>query len=361
MKITSMGVEVGILKPDGTVESVRDQRLFAVVKEAKDKGITVPIVEKYGDDGEMLKSITVKQGDKGFVKALWYYLWESGYEVEGTKTVGAEVDIEKAKIAPAVKKAMDAVRGKLPFGAKQHEPELLKLIKESYAKRLAAYMKSLTPGTTPEQAKADLDTMIDDWVKTILKEVDKVCWNVAKTGLVAGAKDAGQALDNRFAHKLAAEWISKKPHNVLQAVDDLGEEQKERIGKVIKDVLGGTAPWDINDVRQKIAEQGQIANFRAETIARTEIPKLANMGRILAWEQDPEKDDYDFWYIATHDDRTKAVSLELERNGPYTFAEIKKLVAEPISPTTGESDIFRNRCSVTRTRKGMRILPGQMD
>ena len=87
---------------------------------------------------------------------------------------------------------------------------------------------------------------------------------------------------------------------------------------------------------------------------------------MLAWELDPEKQDYDYHWLAKIDDRTKPISRVFAAGGPYTFDQIRQMWRDPTKrtalnlqiagaetiPDSETSDIYHQRCGIARTPKG---------
>ena len=340
MKIMSAGVEVGELGENGLISNITDPRLAAIAVDVLQNGIAgVDYVFFEEERGEANPSRTTF-ADVEYPEALRDHLEELGFDV-------ADLDLEKA----APKKPIGLrheMRVGLPYGAKKYGPVLDQQIKNSLNFAVQKGVAKWKDGMTQNEMATLFNTQIEKWLDEILARLKPIAWNIMMTGLVAEAVDE-QHYSN--AHKLAMTYLEDNPYSILNSVKSLGEVQKQEATGVLEKVFKGELPWDINKIRAELMSRADVTASHAELIARTELTKISNLGRILAWEQDPLRDDYNYFWNAVHDEREKSVSKEFEAGNPYTLDQIKALWLNPISPTTGENDSFNQRCNLSRRRK----------
>jgi hypothetical protein len=344
-KIDPKRLSAGVFKSVGYDIYRGDERLGHIdrngIVRTKDPELTSRVCEV------LVKGVgegRIKLGYPGYVSELSKHLEGMGLRI-------LPFDLMKAvsELPDDVRKKLE---GKLPKGAKKYEPELLKIIKGNYREELNKFLDEMKPEMTEGEVQDRLNAFIKKYATTTVAAATPISWSIYETGLAAGMKESGVALGGTM-HRLGYNWIIKNPNGILEAVKDMGREQHQAIAGVIRDAFKGEVQFSLPAMKKKIKEVGDIADTRAELIVRTEISKISNEGRLLAWEQDPFKDEYGYYWIATHDERVKAVSLEFERGNPYTFEEIKRLWRNPISPTTGQNDVYRQRCSLARMPKGI--------
>ena len=379
MNIFSMGEQIGEMQPNGLVKT-KDQRLLHFIKRVLDEGLEVMETSAMLD-GFKTTSRRIKPGEKGYPKALWYALWEQGFTLGPAESAQKDVDAMVNDIAKALEvvqgandllktrqrpkpAAVEKVRGKVPRGARKHEKELLAEIRGSYRQMVDSLIGGFGVDVLESEAQAALDEAIDMWLESTTRKVVPTAWRIYKTGLSAGMKDAGVKGVAGKEHKLGLNFITKHPNGILDAVRDMGDETRQRMSQVVTDAFAGVEPFELENLKAKIRDVEDIGNFRAETIIRTEISKISNEGRIMAWGEDPLKNEYSYWWVAVRDDRMKTISGVLENNSPYTFENIKKLWREPTTEMATsmnlrgtevlkkkENDSYRQRCSLTRTAK----------
>ena len=297
----------------------------------------------------------VRLGNPQYPSELTKYFGDAGLTI-------VPFDLVKAGLPEDIRKKIE---GKLPKGAKKFEPELLKIIKGNYTEELNKFLGDLTPEMTEGEVQDRLNEFIKRYTTNTVAAIAPISWGIYETGLEAGMKDTAVALGAK-AHNLGYNWIIKNPNGILEAAKGLGREQHQAIAGVIRDAFKGEIPFSLPTMKKKVKEVGDIAGMRAELIVRTEISKISNEGRLLAWEQDPNREEYFYWWVSTADERRKAISKVFDDNGPYTFEQIKTMWRTPTTAMAQSmglkgseglpvwmDDTYRQRCSLVRTPKGI--------
>jgi len=345
MNITIMGVKVGELTSDGLIRDIQDPRLLAIAQDVLVNGVEMVSYVFLEDHKSEATTHIVEHENDEYPMALWGHLHKLGYEVESLP--GESVELEKAEkfVGMAHKLSVG-----LPYGAKKYGPILEQQIRNTLLYAVHKGVAKWREGMTKAEMHSVFSKMMDKWLDDLLVMLKPMVWNLMQTGL---ASSGGVLVEDQLsnAHKLAMTYLEDNPNSILNAVKTLNVEQKQEAIGVLDDAFAGKMPWDLKKIKGAMMERADVSATHAELIARTEMTKISNQGRIFAWEQDPMRDDYNYHYIPTRDSRTKDVSLELAQNGPYSFDEIRALWLNPVSPTTGQSDVFNNRCGVARTRK----------
>jgi len=345
MDIRSSDIKVGELTSEGLIKDINDPRLAEIAKDVLENGIEMLDYVFHEEYKSEMRTSIVTHDDDEYPMVLWGHLHKLGYEVEDFPSEDVK-DLEKSsdKFVGMGYKMTVA----LPYGAKKYglilEQQIRNTLKYAIQKAIAKWKM----GMTIHEMASLYNKQLDKWLDDLLGKLKPMAWNIMQTGL-AGTGLNEEQFSN--AHKLAMGYLEDNPHSILNAVKTLNETQKAEAIKVLDEAFKGELPWDLKRIRSEIMVRADVSATHAELIARTEMTKISNMGRIFAWESDPLRDDYDYHYVPTRDSRTKGVSLELAGNGPYSFDQIRALWLNPVSPTTGENDVFNNRCGVTRTRK----------
>lgn len=325
---------VGELSENGVVKT-EDIGLLTVLALILQKGVEVV---DGGDDFALCKSIRL--GEEGYPRALYYALWQEGYIV---KAKPKEVKIPK-------------VEDKL-------EPQLAEAVLSSFREEAEKFLTRLDADLSQEEVREALDVFIQNWLEGASAAALPISWRLYDAGLKTGMRDTGVDV-SRKAHRLGRDWIVKHPNGILEAIHGLAEEQRKGMAKVIKNTFEGKEPFQKDVLKKRILEVADVGQARAAKIVRTEIAKVSNSGRILAWMQDPMKDSYNYNWIAVHDHRMKPISKVLEDNGPYTLEVIADLWHDPTPANCKkhglegadkipywQNDVFNQRCSLTRTIK----------
>ena len=217
-------------------------------------------------------------------------------------------------------------------------------------------------------ARQALQQVLIDWPTMTASAYGEAIDQLFSVGFAIGVADTGVRAVPDAGDEMALKWIKEGPHGFIPALNHLASDGKKNIEKVIseaykgRDEVGEPAPFDLDDMVRRITDQVDIGHNRAELIVRTETAKVTALGRITAWGGDSYRNHYDYLWIATPDDRTKDVSLKFEREGPYTWQEIKhRWEVDHNEPQlvrnrrTGDMEhqvsAFNCRCTVARVPK----------
>jgi len=341
MNIIHAGTKVGELTSEGLIREIADARLAAIAQDVLTNGVETIDYIFHEDHKSEANTHVVTHGDDDYPKALRSHLHQLGYDVESEDTL----ELEKAEKFRGLGYKMSAG---LPYGAKKYGPVLENQIKNTLLYAIRKGIAKWRDGMTKVEMHGVFAKMMDKWLENLLVALKPMVWNIAQAGLVGeGLKE--EQFSN--AHELAMNYLEDNPHSVLNAVKTLNVEQKQEAIGVLDDAFSGKMPWDLKKIKGAMMERADVSASHAELIARTELTKISNMGRIFAWESDPLREDYNYFWIAVADSHEKEVSKELAAGNPYTFEGIKALWLNPVSPTTNENDVYNNRCSIVRRRK----------
>jgi len=344
--ISRDGEVVGTIDASGVI-STQDAPLLSVLAGIVQHGIVCMRA-----DGDSVSEHRVRIGEKGYGRALWFELQRVGYDVS------PDMDIVKGRLT-----AEERAKGVPPEAARQEEANLLEAISESFADAFGKYLSKAGNFNNEVQARKAMDVFIRGWMESASAAALPISWRMFDSGLAAGSKETGVKVSDT-THKLGLDYVTKHPNSVMEAVRDLAGDQRKRMAGAIKDAFAGDEEFQLEVLKKRLTDVADIGQARAELIVRTEISKVSNEGRILAWEQDPLKDDYDYFWISVADDRRKSISKVLDDNGPYDLATITDLWRKPDTANCKkhglrgagalkdwENDIYRQRCSLTRRVK----------
>ena len=83
---------------------------------------------------------------------------------------------------------------------------------------------------------------------------------------------------------------------------------------------------------------------------KTETARTANWGLLKAWNEDPDKYKFSYFWNSVIDERTKNISKMRYENNPYSLDEIKFLWEHQIQKIDKEyvSDVWNQRCWPSR-------------
>lgn len=368
MNIRSHGKKVGTLEPNGLV-TTEDKELTLFLSDVVVDGI--PFTDyNAGDDDEFIVTDSIKIGHPLWPKALWYALQEAGFDVDDWKDAQIELissddDLSTDELILELIKARDDLAPRLPRGAKKIEGSLLITLKAWLTDKFKQFFGMLTEDMTETEAIDALDASMMEFLQEAQKVILPMTWKLYQVGLNNGIKDTGVDVGDTV-HRLGFNWIVNNPNGIMESVKGLTKEQRDSMAKVIHNAFAGLEPFQLGTLKKRLREQHDVGKARAELIIRTEVAKISNEGRLLAWEQDPLRDEYDYYWIATRDRRVKPISLVMQDNSPYDFTTVADLWRNPTTENAlrhglrgaaglppKQNDVFNQRCSITRRPKGV--------
>lgn len=136
------------------------------------------------------------------------------------------------------------------------------------------------------------------------------------------------------------DWLTHQRNGFLPAIKDMSVENQKKIEQIITSSYTEPDAFDLDLTVRKIQDAtGDSGKSKAELIVRTESAKISALGRIFAWGKDNRRDWYNYYWIATPDDRVKDISLKFEREGPYDYDTIKRIWEKDHN----EPQLVRNR------------------
>ncbi len=189
----------------------------------------------------------------------------------------------------------------------------------------------------------------DEWVEELVEGAMPAVKRVYTDGLEAGFLESGLVFDPLAADPHTLELLARSPDGIVPALRDFAESERKFAEKVIRESFEEGTFFDLDKLVAQLRERMPAAEYKLERIVRTETRKLSGMGKLAAWEKDPERDWFNYHYVATYDERTRQQHMRFMTRGPYTFAAIKLIWEEEREP-------YNCRCSLSRTQKPRDVL-----
>lgn len=251
-----------------------------------------------------------------------------------------------------------------PYGTIKLGDQLNSMTYQLFNSRVSELARQIKPWMTKQQAIAAVRKTIDEWRKTADEDSRRILRELMDAGLRQGMREGGyQPSPTKDAMVLKV--LSETPTGFVPALRTFAEDARQHFEQVILDAFTNTPP-DLQRMTLSMKRfVDEDADWRIQRIVRTEMSKLAGEGRLLAWSSDPEKETYEYHWIAKIDDRTKPISRVLAAGGPYTFEQIQMLWRDPTKntalalgipgaetiPDKETSDIYHQRCGIARVPK----------
>lgn len=182
---------------------------------------------------------------------------------------------------------------------------------------------------TQQSARAAMFSALYDWPALAMVTGDPLLDRIFSAGFMHGVSISGVVTGPDMGDDLVLEWLKQNPHGFMPALRGLAEDGIKALETVLTEAyaghndLGEARPFDLDAMVDQATLRADVGVNRARLIVRTETAKASAYGRILAWGNDPQRDYYDYLWIATHDDRTKDISLLFEKRNPYSYWGIR--------------------------------------
>jgi len=202
---------------------------------------------------------------------------------------------------------------------------------------------------------SDIDNVIVELKKTILgwqiKENKEVFDNVSdlfNKGVQAGIKQTGIPVDEQIYSDLS--WQTYRQTGIAPAVNRFADDVFKDLSQIVRKHYELKKEIPLYRTQRDVNSYLRDARYKTERIVKTETAKHANMGVLKAWEEDPEKEFYQYYWENPEDGRSKRISLIRKEGNPYSFMEISFLWKNQEQMIKGkfENDSYNQRCSLSR-------------
>jgi hypothetical protein len=251
-----------------------------------------------------------------------------------------------------------------PYGTIKLGDQLNSMTYQLFNSRISELVRKIKPWMSKQEAIDVVRKGIEEWRRTADEDSRRILRELMDAGLRQGMREGGyQPSPTKDAMVLKV--LTETPTGFIPALRSFADDTRQHFEEVISSAFTSKPP-DLQRMTMEMKEfTDNAADWRIQRIVRTEMAKLSGEGRLLAWETDPEKDNYEYHWIAKLDDRTKPISRVLAAGGPYTFEQIRRLWRDPTKqtalalgvpgaetiPDKETSDIYHQRCGIARVPK----------
>ena len=200
----------------------------------------------------------------------------------------------------------------------------------------------------------------ETWGRELRREGMPEALKLYEAGMRVGAAEVGMAFRPDVGDVDALNFLASQPGGIVPALRNFSEKQRVAAEETIRASFEeGPELFDLDRVVDRLQKRVGKETGQLRLLVRTETAKVVGMGRLAAWEDDPDRNKFDYHWIPTLDGRHKDVSKLFGENGPYTFEQVRNKWLNPVAMVrnrkTGklerQDDSFNQRCTIARTPK----------
>ena len=117
---------------------------------------------------------------------------------------------------------------------------------------------------------------------------------------------------------------------LTKAFEGLSADSSKRVNDIITDSFKTQGGLDPKEIQKRIKEISNVSDFKAETIARTEVGKVSSSARRVSFQKEDDFKDIKFKWIGPSDLRTTdtSKSIKTRTKGGVSYDELVKIVTE---------------------------------
>jgi len=124
----------------------------------------------------------------------------------------------------------------------------------------------------------------------------------------------------------------------------ISEELVGKLNRIIEDAYRDPKGLSVKQITDQIRDMTSVADFRAETIARTETSKVSNAARKVSYSKEPDFENFLFKWIGPQDHRTTETCKRIKsktKNG-VSWSELVKIIEEESGKDFPEWSVDKN-------------------
>ena len=214
------------------------------------------------------------------------------------------------------------------------------------------YLNSLVGTESEEEILTEVHNLLNKWQAGSVPLVESTFKSLFTRGFIAGAIASG------FPGKLgsndvnALKVLEGGKYRIGESIKLFRDDAVKEFSKIISEAYTPEGTFSLDSLVSKMKEAVPAQRYKLERIARTETSQVSNIGRLWAWNEDPDKYFYNYFWNSTPDNRVKDISRLRSTYNPLTFDEAKFLwfnQAQQMPNGKFENDVFNQRCTLSRS------------
>ena len=244
-------------------------------------------------------------------------------------------------------KSASLVEGMQPIGVKKLGNEVEYNVYQGLRDTVNNWFSRVEKSTDMDKAIIDLKADLMKWQIGVNKDVTEDVKTIFNKGVEAGIRNTGVAVPDRLMGTFNYQLY--KPTGISPALENFQNEIFSKVSNILrKHCTGDGIP--LYSIKRDIDSYLRKARYKTRLMLKSEVAQMANLGQLIAWDQDPDKYKYEYNWNAVQDDRIKKISKMRAEGNPYSFTEADYLWKNQEQLIDGSwcNDTFSQRCSISR-------------
>lgn len=245
-------------------------------------------------------------------------------------------------------KSSSLIEGQQPLGVRTLGNEVERNIYYGLRDIVNNWYSKVDKSTSLDKATLDLKADLLKWQIESNKNVAADVRDIFNKGIEAGIRNTNVPVPDRLLGTF--NYQIYKPTGISPAMENFQEEIFSNISKILNKHYVQKSGFPLYRTKRDIDSYLRKARYKTRLMFKSEVASMANLGQLIAWEQDPDKYKYEYFWNSMQDDRIKRISKMRAGGNPYSISEISFLWKNQIQSIDGklENDCFNQRCSISR-------------
>lgn len=244
-----------------------------------------------------------------------------------------------------------SIGGNQPKGTKQIGKGIEMRLYSSLWDAVSDLLSKLTGKESKAEVLRGVREIVSKWESEGLPAVENAFGELFKRGFGAGITSTGLPTKMGTQDISAMKAIQEGRYRIGERIRAFADESIKEFQDVVTKAYTPEGVFDLDNMVKEMRSKVEGDRYKLERIARTETSNISNVGRLWAYNQDPDKYYYKYYWNSTPDKRRREMKKLRSGGNPYTFDEIKFLWLnnEQQVPGVGwQMGAINCRCSVSR-------------
>jgi hypothetical protein len=243
------------------------------------------------------------------------------------------------------------IEGSQPIGVKRIGNEVENALYYSLRDSVNNWFGGIEKDTPIDKAIIDLKSSLMKWQISSNRDVTEDVKDIFNKGIQAGIKNTGIHVSDGVMGQF--NYQVYKPTGISPAIENFQNSVFDSVSKILRKHYHSENGIPLYRSKRDIDSYLRKCRYKTRLMIKSEVSQMANLGQIIAWSQDGDKDFYEYFWNAVDDDRIKPISKMRAEGNPYNFDTIRYLWENQIQVINGRelNDSYNQRCSISKGKK----------